>query len=70
MGSMPGSLPHGFGWYRDPPDLRDLSPDETRRLPEGKGALLVRNSWGTAWGDQGYGWLPYAYVRDELAVDL
>ena len=34
------------------------------------GALLVRNSWGTAWGDAGYGWLPYKYVLDVLALDF
>jgi C1A family cysteine protease len=33
------------------------------------GAFLIRNSWGTEWGDAGYGLLPYEYVRRQLAVD-
>ncbi len=36
---------------------------------ETTGALLVRNSWGTGWGEAGYGWLPYEYVLRGLATD-
>jgi C1A family cysteine protease len=44
--------------------------DDRRRIRSERGALLIRNSWGTAWGDGGYGWLPYAYVRHQLAADF
>ncbi|MES2253383.1 MAG: C1 family peptidase [Pseudomonadota bacterium] len=36
-----------------------------------KGRLTVRNSWGPDWGDNGYFYLPYAYVTNpDLAQDF
>ena len=36
-----------------------------------KGALRIRNSWGTGWGQEGYFTMPYAYLTDSgLAADF
>ena len=51
--------------YDDRMKIRNESPGG----PETTGAVLIRNSWGTKWGDRGYGWLPYEYVLRELALD-
>jgi C1A family cysteine protease len=44
--------------------------DDNLRIRSDKGAVLIRTSWGTDWGDHGYCWLPYAYIRERIAVDL
>jgi len=43
--------------------------DDQLAIGPDTGGLLVRNSWGTAWGMQGYAWLSYKYVTQGLAVD-
>lgn len=51
--------------YDDNLKIKNTTPGAV----ETTGALLIRNSWGTAWGAGGYGWLPYEYVLRGLAVD-
>ncbi len=43
---------------------------DDKRLSATVGALLIRSSWGEAWGDGGYGWLPYAYIEHGLAANF
>lgn len=43
--------------------------DRMDSQPTKPGAILIRNSWGQAWGNEGYGWLPYDYILGGLTAD-
>lgn len=46
-----------------------LGYSDRYRIGSEKGALLIRNSWGSGWGDHGHGWLPYRYLESIFAFD-
>ncbi|WP_313653877.1 C1 family peptidase [Planktothrix agardhii] len=43
--------------------------DDHKIIGYSVGAFLVINSWGTKWGEKGYGWLPYDYIIQGLTSD-
>jgi C1A family cysteine protease len=63
-------LPTKFVSVRGGQAVVAVGYDDGRRIRSTKGALVVRNSWGSEWGEGGYGWLPYAYIEEGLAKDF
>ena len=51
--------------YDDGKRVRNLSTGAATT-----GALLLQNSWGVEWGDQGFGWLPFEYLLQDRARDF
>ena len=69
---LPGGLvafPGPNSHYRGGHAIVAAGYDDNLTIAGDKGALLIRNSWGTTWANSGYGWMSYKYVTQGLAND-
>lgn len=69
---LPGNLvafPGPNSHYRGGHAIVAAGYDDNKMIAGDKGALLIRNSWGLGWGDQGFAWMSYRYVTGGLATD-
>ncbi len=44
--------------------------DPAKGYAKTRGAFLIQNSWGRDWGEKGFGWLPYAFIEENLCADF
>ncbi len=66
VGNTPTSVattPNNLNSYRGYHEVTIVGYDDNISSKDGLGAFRVVNQWGTNWGNQGFTWLSYEFVR-------
>jgi len=76
MESVQISVPITKQWYsapsgliampKHPSEFIDMHAVQPVGYDDSTQLLLIRNSWGTKWGENGYGYLPYDYLDSHI----